>query len=245
MGDEAIGPQKKTFLLVLPREYTCRGKCLMNWETLHRQKDEGGVGLLNLHLHNYARLGGWLWKLRMKDYLPWTERYPLPGRVLQGGRSRNIWNAPNSWANLFKGADPNSKWRDSKELLEKVNKIQESAKGRVKISEMDLSQAQKGSKLTLYERIQEIPIWVQFPRLPDKYLNINVLAQVAIVVGKPLKIDKYTQSGSRGKFARKNSLEYKSFKSKKRKNTKESGALKDDDDPKRGKKGMSCSNPGS
>ncbi|WOL07133.1 hypothetical protein Cni_G15870 [Canna indica] len=54
----------------------------------------------------------------------------------------------------------------------------------------------------LKESIEVIPVWIQFTRLPFEYLHENILPQLAAVIGRPLKIDGYTLSGTRGKFVR-------------------------------------------
>ncbi|WOL05406.1 hypothetical protein Cni_G14134 [Canna indica] len=53
----------------------------------------------------------------------------------------------NTWANLFRR---DSNWRDSKDIAEKIRKIQTSAKGRIRIDELDLNKARKGGELILY-----------------------------------------------------------------------------------------------
>ncbi|WOL00198.1 hypothetical protein Cni_G08911 [Canna indica] len=109
----------------------------------------------------------------------------------------------NTWASLFRRSDPDSNWRESKEVAEKINKIQNSAKGRIKIEEADLAEAKKGSELILYEKIDVIPVWVQLPGLPLEFLNSRIfLPQVAAAIGKPLRFDNVTQKGELGKFAR-------------------------------------------
>ncbi|WOL04578.1 hypothetical protein Cni_G13299 [Canna indica] len=57
--------------------------------------------------------------------------------------AKSVGSRLNSWASLFRLVDPNLQWRDSKEIAEKIEKIQSSTKGRVKISESDLKEARK------------------------------------------------------------------------------------------------------
>ncbi|WOL16244.1 hypothetical protein Cni_G25031 [Canna indica] len=52
------------------------------------------------------------------------------------------------------------------------------------------------------ETIEEVPVWIQLSGLPMEFLNNKILPQIVAVIGRPLKIDNYTQNGSRGKFAR-------------------------------------------
>ncbi|WOK94023.1 hypothetical protein Cni_G02725 [Canna indica] len=54
----------------------------------------------------------------------------------------------------------------------------------------------------LKEIISMIPVWIQLPGLPYEYMHKEILPQLAAVIGNPLKIDEFTSSGERGKFAR-------------------------------------------
>ncbi|WOL01038.1 hypothetical protein Cni_G09751 [Canna indica] len=45
-------------------------------------------------------------------------------------------------------------------------------------------------------------VWVQFSGLLVEFLNQKIFPQVAIVVGRPIKIDEYTLSGVRVRFVR-------------------------------------------
>ncbi|WOL08019.1 hypothetical protein Cni_G16771 [Canna indica] len=54
----------------------------------------------------------------------------------------------------------------------------------------------------MVERIDTIPIWVQFPGLPIEFLHRQILTELASVIGKPLKVDHITLQGNRAKFAR-------------------------------------------
>ncbi|WOL08310.1 hypothetical protein Cni_G17063 [Canna indica] len=108
-------------------------------------------------------------------------------------------------------------WRYSTELSEKIRRIKENVKGMVKIIDEDLDAARESCNLVLYGRffgrtpnlkmplreiISTIPIWVQLPGLPYKFMNQNILPQIVAALGRPIKIDDYTISGERGKFAR-------------------------------------------
>ncbi|WOL10078.1 DNA-directed primase/polymerase protein isoform X6 [Canna indica] len=52
------------------------------------------------------------------------------------------------------------------------------------------------------EYISIVSVWIQMPGLPLKFLNQKILLQLAAVIGKPVKIDDFTLSGTRGKYAR-------------------------------------------
>ncbi|WOK96360.1 hypothetical protein Cni_G05067 [Canna indica] len=54
----------------------------------------------------------------------------------------------------------------------------------------------------MLEDISMIPIWVQLPGLPFEFLHKNILPQIAVVIGQPMKYDDYTMAGTRRKFAR-------------------------------------------
>ncbi|WOK98607.1 hypothetical protein Cni_G07319 [Canna indica] len=54
----------------------------------------------------------------------------------------------------------------------------------------------------MFERIDSIPVWVQFSRLPNEYIQKEVLLQMASTLGKLIKIDEITLKGQRAKFAR-------------------------------------------
>ncbi|WOK98727.1 hypothetical protein Cni_G07439 [Canna indica] len=71
-------------------------------------------------------------------------------------RDLNTEGVASTWASLFRRSDPDSNWRDSKEISEKINKIQNGAKGRIGIEESDLVEARMGSELILYEVNKEI-----------------------------------------------------------------------------------------
>ncbi|WOL10598.1 hypothetical protein Cni_G19357 [Canna indica] len=54
----------------------------------------------------------------------------------------------------------------------------------------------------LKESIEVVTVWIQFPGLLFEYLHENIIPQLVVVIGRPLKIDEYTLSGTRGKFVR-------------------------------------------
>ncbi|WOL08320.1 hypothetical protein Cni_G17073 [Canna indica] len=54
----------------------------------------------------------------------------------------------------------------------------------------------------LLERIDTIPIWVQFPGLPVEYLQENILRKLVESVGQFIKIDEVTMRRQRAKYAR-------------------------------------------
>ncbi|WOK95118.1 hypothetical protein Cni_G03825 [Canna indica] len=53
----------------------------------------------------------------------------------------------------------------------------------------------------MLERIDSIPIWIQFPRLPIEFLQRDILIKLASALGKSLKVDEITLKGNRAKFA--------------------------------------------
>ncbi|WOL20094.1 hypothetical protein Cni_G28896 [Canna indica] len=55
-----------------------------------------------------------------------------------------------SWASLFQRTRCEEDWRFSNELSEKIKKIEENAKGRVKITDKDLMEARSNCKLAMY-----------------------------------------------------------------------------------------------
>ncbi|WOL01532.1 hypothetical protein Cni_G10249 [Canna indica] len=65
----------------------------------------------------------------------------------RGSKHRLI---PSSWAGLFKIKNNAEEWSTSPNLIEKINKIQESAKGVVFISDTNLEEARKECKFYLY-----------------------------------------------------------------------------------------------
>ncbi|WOL00072.1 hypothetical protein Cni_G08785 [Canna indica] len=54
----------------------------------------------------------------------------------------------------------------------------------------------------MLERIETIPVWVQFSGLPIEFLHGQILTKLASVIGQPLKVDHITLKGNRAKFAR-------------------------------------------
>ncbi|WOL18967.1 hypothetical protein Cni_G27764 [Canna indica] len=52
------------------------------------------------------------------------------------------------------------------------------------------------------EKIETIPVWIQFPGLPVEYLYKDILLQLAAKIGQPIKVDEITMKGSRAKYAR-------------------------------------------
>ncbi|WOL01474.1 hypothetical protein Cni_G10190 [Canna indica] len=50
-----------------------RGKCYVGWDSLTRPLSEGGLGILNLHSHNLARLGKSIWNLLQPGGLQWKD----------------------------------------------------------------------------------------------------------------------------------------------------------------------------
>lgn len=48
-------------------------KCLSKWENLCRSKEQGGIGIINLHWQNIALLGKWLWKLLTNEENLWVK----------------------------------------------------------------------------------------------------------------------------------------------------------------------------
>ncbi|WOK97870.1 hypothetical protein Cni_G06578 [Canna indica] len=55
------------------REANIRGKFLVNWDTLMGNLEKGDLGQLNLHSHNQARFGGWLWELCQNKEKQWVD----------------------------------------------------------------------------------------------------------------------------------------------------------------------------
>ncbi|WOL08081.1 hypothetical protein Cni_G16833 [Canna indica] len=52
------------------------------------------------------------------------------------------------------------------------------------------------------ETISVVPVWIQMPGLPVEFMHVEILPQIAAVIGKPVKMDEYTMARVRGKFAR-------------------------------------------
>ncbi|WOL19831.1 hypothetical protein Cni_G28633 [Canna indica] len=52
------------------------------------------------------------------------------------------------------------------------------------------------------ESISIMPVWIQMLGLPLQFLDQKILLQLAAVIGKPVKIDVFTLSGTREKYAR-------------------------------------------
>ncbi|WOL00771.1 hypothetical protein Cni_G09484 [Canna indica] len=54
----------------------------------------------------------------------------------------------------------------------------------------------------LLEKIESIPVWIQFPSLLVEYLHRDILFKLAEAVGQPIKCDEVTVKGTKGKYAR-------------------------------------------
>jgi hypothetical protein len=54
------------------KDTTVQGKCLAKWDLVCRSKDQGGLGVLNLRLHNKALLIKNLHKFYNHHDIPWV-----------------------------------------------------------------------------------------------------------------------------------------------------------------------------
>ncbi|CAI0457292.1 unnamed protein product [Linum tenue] len=45
-------------------------------------------------------------------------------------------------------------------------------------------------------------IWVQLPELPIEFINKEAVVRIAKAIGNPIRVDRATELGARGKFAR-------------------------------------------
>ncbi|CAI0425262.1 unnamed protein product, partial [Linum tenue] len=45
-------------------------------------------------------------------------------------------------------------------------------------------------------------VWVQLPNLPIEFINTEAVMRIAVTIGKPVRVDRATKLGVRGKFAR-------------------------------------------
>lgn len=51
-------------------------------------------------------------------------------------------------------------------------------------------------------KIENTLVWLRLPGLPVEFFNKELLMEIGSVVGRPVKVDDYTISGTRGKYAR-------------------------------------------
>ncbi|CAI0458592.1 unnamed protein product [Linum tenue] len=45
-------------------------------------------------------------------------------------------------------------------------------------------------------------VWVQLPELPTEFINKEAVMRIAAAIGKPIRVDRATKLGARGKFGR-------------------------------------------
>ncbi|CAI0406261.1 unnamed protein product [Linum tenue] len=50
--------------------------------------------------------------------------------------------------------------------------------------------------------VKSAMVWVQLPELPIEFINKEAVMKIAQFIGVPIRVDRATESGDRGKFAR-------------------------------------------
>ncbi|CAL1412878.1 unnamed protein product [Linum trigynum] len=55
---------------------------------------------------------------------------------------------------------------------------------------------------TKHAEVASIMVWARFPGLPREFINKEAVERIAEKIGKPIRVDRATQSGDRGRYAR-------------------------------------------
>jgi hypothetical protein len=92
---------------------------LLNWPTMCRPKELGGLGLTNTKLLNIALMMKWIWKLLQFDDALWAQiiraKYPAAGNTFvdSGLRGSPFWKSLHKIKHLFKLGTKHEVWDGS------------------------------------------------------------------------------------------------------------------------------------
>ncbi|CAI0392741.1 unnamed protein product [Linum tenue] len=50
--------------------------------------------------------------------------------------------------------------------------------------------------------VKSTMVWVQLPDLPIEFINKEAVMRIGALMGRPVKVDRATEEGARGNFAR-------------------------------------------